>query len=359
MTREVRIIAWIAIFAGIGWLVNLLSPILLPFVAGLAVAYFLEPLVGRLSAHKCPRPLASGLIVIGFYAAVAAGLAALVPLLEIQFQKLAERLPAALALAEARFGPWLADLKTMLGEQDMSDLRDAAGGYAGAVFTAVQNLLGGVWRGGMAVFEILSLIIITPLVAFYMIMQWPKITESVDSLLPVDHAGTIRTQLRAIDDTIAGFVRGQACVCLVLGIWYAAALSILGLDAGLIVGALTGLISFVPYVGAGIGMLTGLALAWAQFGGDFTMIALVAGVFITGQTAESYFLTPRLIGGRIGLHDLWIIFALMAGGALYGFLGVLLAVPSAAVIGVLVRFSIARYRESALYLGVQDSPKRE
>jgi len=357
MSREARIISWLLILVGIGFLLKLLSPILLPFIVGFLIAYLLDPLVEKLDGMGLPRVLASSFILGLFFLILIGGLFALIPLLEDQFQKLIERLPAVIEAVRERIRPWFSQIEIMLGAEKMSDLKDAAGGYVGTVFTTIRKLLVGVWSGGKAIFEILSLIIITPIVAFYLVLQWPSLVRIIDGLLPVDHADTIREQLTQIDLTVAGFVRGQASVCLTLATYYGIGLTLVGLESGLIVGLIAGLISFVPYVGAMVGLLVGVGLAWVQFGGDIAMIGIVAGVFIVGQTIESYVLTPRLVGGRVGLHDLWIIFALMAGGALFGFAGVLLAVPVAAIIGVLVRFSIGRYKESALYLGhdVSDS----
>jgi len=197
---------------------------------------------------------------------------------------------------------------------------------------------------------VLSLIVITPVVAFYLLRDWDRIVERFDSYLPRDAAPTIREQMRAIDTTIAGFVRGQATVCLALAVWYGAALTVVGLKSGLLVGLGAGAISFIPYLGAATGLAVAVAIAWVQFA-SWPMVAVVAVVFVVGQLAESYVLTPRLVGDRIGLHPVWIIFALLAGGALFGFTGVLLAVPVAAVIGVLIRFGLKRYLASPLYTG--------
>lgn len=213
--------------------------------------------------------------------------------------------------------------------------------------------MGGLWSGGLAVFNALSLVVIMPVVAFYLLRDWDRIVAHVDSLLPRDAADTVREQVREIDDRLSGFVRGQASVCLVLGTWYAVGLTIVGLDFGVLVGVGAGLISFVPYLGTALGLIAGLGLAIAQFD-SWLPIGLVAAVFATGQILEGYVLTPRLVGERVGLHPVWVLFALMAGGALLGFTGVLLAVPAAAVIGVLVRFAIGRYLQSPLYRSRKD-----
>jgi len=179
--------------------------------------------------------------------------------------------------------------------------------------------------------------------------DWDRIIEKVDSWLPRDRADLIRGQVRQIDETLAGFARGQALVCLVLGVFYAVGLSVVGLEFGMAVGFVTGLISFVPYFGMLFGFAAGIGIAIAQFG-EIAPVLLVAAVFGAGQIIEGNFLTPKLVGERVGLHAVWIIFALLAGGSLFGFLGVLLAVPIMAVIGVLARFLLAQYLDSPMYV---------
>ena len=194
----------------------------------------------------------------------------------------------------------------------------------------------------------LRLLVITPLVAFYLLRDWDRIVARIDSLLPSRIRPIVREQAKEIDDILAGFVRGQATVCLLLGVFYAVGLSLAGLDFGVIVGLGTGLISFIPYFGMTIGLVTGMGIAVAQFA-DWVPIAIVAGVFAVGQVLEGNVITPRLVGNRVRLHPVWVIFAVLAGGALFGFTGILLALPAAAVIGVLVRFAVSRYQGSSLF----------
>ena len=217
----------------------------------------------------------------------------------------------------------------------MKGIREAAGTYAGKIANWLTQILASLWNGGVAVFNVFSLIIITPIVAFYLLRDWDVINAKVDSWLPRQNAPTIREQFLAIDGTIAGFVRGQSTVCLVLAALYGISLTVIGLKSGLMVGIGAGLISFVPYLGAAMGMVIGVGIAIVQFP-EWSMVAIVGGVFLVGQILESYVLTPRLVGNRIGLHPVWIIFALLAGGALMGFAGVLIAVPAAAAIGALL-----------------------
>ena len=249
-----------------------------------------------------------------------------------------------------RAQPLIERLHTQLTDEQVAKLKDAAGGYAGEAVKWVTQFVKGLLSGGVAFFQLISLLIITPLVSFYLLRDWDRIVERFDALLPRDMAPTIRAQMAAIDATVAGWVRGQATVCLILGIWYGLGLTAVRLEFGLVVGFITGLVSFIPYFGCGIGLVVALGIAFAQFGIGAKM-AMVVAVFVIGQIVEGYVLTPRLVGEKVGLHPVWVIFALFAGGALFGFTGVLLAVPVAAVIGVLIRFAISRYKESSLYRG--------
>lgn len=345
--RLANILLILAVF---GILLYLLKSVLLPFVAGILVAYFLDPLADRLERAGCSRTLATAIITAGFFLAVGLGIVVIFPLLQDQIVGLAHRMPAVIDAVRERAQPLIERLHTQLTDEQVAKLKDAAGGYAGEAVKWVTQFVKGLLSGGVAVFQLISLLIITPLVSFYLLRDWDRIVERFDTLLPRDMAPTIREQMAAIDATVAGWVRGQATVCLILGIWYGLGLTVVGLEFGLVVGFLTGLISFIPYFGCGIGLVVALGIALAQFGIG-AKIVMVVGVFAIGQIVEGYILTPRLVGEKVGLHPVWVIFALFAGGALFGFTGVLLAVPVAAVIGVLIRFAISRYKESELYRG--------
>lgn len=348
MSRRTLIL--FAVVGGAGLLLYLLSGVLLPFVAGLLVAYFLDPVADRLERLGCSRTLATTAITVSFFVLVVAVAAVLLPLLQGQVMGLVGKTPAAVSALREQAGPLLERLQTTLTEEQVARLRDAAGSYAGEAARWLGALIGRVLSGGAAFFQILSLLVITPLVSFYLLRDWDRIVTRFDELMPRDIAPDVRAQLREIDRTIAAWVRGQATVCVLLGAWYGIGLTLIGLEFGLGVGFLTGLISFVPYFGMGLGLAVALGIAFAQFSG-FMPFALVAGVFAAGQVVDAYLLTPRLVGEKVGLHPVWVIFALLAGGALFGFTGVLLAVPVAAVVGVVVRYAIARYRDSSYYLG--------
>jgi len=332
----------------------LFQGILLPFVAGLAAAYFLDPVTDRLEKVSRSRTVATVLAMFGFYVAICAFFLLFWPLLESQITAFAERLPGYLEEIRETVVPYLTGVFAELSPETVGKVKAAAGAEAGKVLTWLGGLAEHVWSGGLVLFNLLSLAIITPIVTFYLLRDWDKIVRQVDGWFPRAHAKTIREQFHEIDRTLAGFVRGQAMVCLLLAIFYGVGLTLAGLDFGLIVGIATGLISFVPYFGMLIGFAIGITLALLQFA-DWLPVGVVASVFLLGQVIEGNFLTPKLVGDRVGLHPVWIIFALMAGGALAGFLGVLLAVPVAAVLGVLARFAIRRYQASAYYLETAES----
>jgi predicted PurR-regulated permease PerM len=230
-------------------------------------------------------------------------------------------------------------------------LSKQASSVAATAFGWATGAIRKIWDSGMALFDVLSILFIAPVVSFYMLRDWPVMVHRVDSWLPRRNAKTIRRLVHQMDDALSGFVRGQAMVCVALGAIYAIALTVAGLNFGLFIGFTAGILSFIPYVGSLIGLASGLLVAWFQFDGELSRVALIAGIFAVGQFVEGNFLTPRLVGEKVGLHALWILFALMAGGALLGFTGVMIAVPVAAVTGVLVRFALQEYLQSSYYTG--------
>jgi predicted PurR-regulated permease PerM len=316
----------------------------------MAVAYLLNPVVERLERRKLSRTAATLIITLAFCLAVATVLMIVAPVLAGQLLGFARRLPQYADALRQRVLPLIELAKDALPPGTVEKLQATAMDYVGPAANWLAQVVLRLIGGGVVLVNLLSLAVITPIVAFYMLHDWPHIVTHVDTLLPRRHAATIREQIRLVDRTLAGFLRGQATVCLILACFYGVGLSLAGLDFGLALGIATGLISFVPYVGMGLGLVVGLSLALVQFH-SWLGVGLVAAVFAAGQFIEGNFLTPRLVGERVGLHPAWIIFALLAGGAMFGFLGILLAVPVAAVVGVGVRFAQARYLASAYYLG--------
>lgn len=350
MTRTQRAITWGTGLLLALMLVHLLSSILLPFVAGMAVAYFLDPVADRLEARGVSRLWATTTITLLFFAIVGLGLAMLFPLLQRQIVAIADRIPDIIALIQVAVEQAQSYVETVLPADTMQRAGDAASDYSGTLIGWLKTVATKIWSGGMALFQLISMILIMPIVSFYMLLEWDHIVARVDHLLPRKQAPVIREQLSLIDQTISAFVRGQASVCLTLAAYYGIALTVIGLETGLLIGLGAGLVSFIPYVGAMTGISIGVGVALVQFS-DLSPVLGVAAIFVVGQICESYLLTPKLVGSKVGLHDLWIIFALMAGGTLFGFTGVLLAVPTAAIVGVLIRFSISRYLDSPLYHG--------
>lgn len=345
-TRQIwSYLAGLAIFC---FLLYILRGVLLPFVAGALVAYFLDPVADRLEAMGCSRTLAVTIITAAFFIILAALILLLVPVLQSQITGFIQRLPDYFEVLRGQIQPLLERLNDGLPGGELDQLRSLAKTYAGDAMQWLGQILSRIWAGGMALVNLLSLVIIMPLVAFYMLRDWDLIVAKVDSMVPRRMAPTVREQAAEIDRTLAAFVRGQATVCLILGAFYAIGLSLVGLDFGLVVGLGTGLISFIPYFGMAIGLVAGMGIAVAQFS-DWVPIAMVAGVFAVGQVLEGNFITPRLVGEKVGLHPVWVIFAVLAGGALFGFTGVLLSLPVAASIGVLVRYAVSRWQDSADY----------
>ena len=332
-------------------LVYLLRGVLLPFVAGMAVAYFLDPVVDRFETWRMSRTFATSLVTFLFFAILLVVILLVAPVIQEQVIRFAERLPGYIANVRELLLPLVDQGLAGLALDRGQSMPGAVAGVALEAVDIVGALLSRLWSGGLAVINLLSLIFITPVVAFYLLRDWDRIVARVDSWLPHQYAPAIRELMAEIDQVLAGFVRGTGTVCLILGIFYAAALSLVGLDFGLIVGLGAGLISFVPFVGALVGLVVSGGLALIQFWPDYLHILLVVTIFAAGQIIEGNLLTPRLVGGRIGVHPVWVIFALLAGATLFGFVGVLIAVPAAAAVGVLARFGVGRYLKSQLYLG--------
>ncbi len=339
---------WLGALVVFFLLVHLLSPILLPFAAGSAIAYFLDPAVSRLERWHVPRTLATVLALLLFVVLLLAVFALLVPLVRLQAAELSSRVPGLVDAARGRLAQLMQFAQRHLAPEDFAKARDALGNAVGDIAGWLARLLQSVLTSGIALANLLSLIFITPIVAFFLLRDWERIVRRVDSWLPRQHLATIREQAKIVDATLAGYVHGQLLVCLGVGIYYAAALSLIGLEFGLIIGVLAGILTFIPYVGFATGLVLALSLALIQFGSFSGLLAVIV-VFAIGQVLESNILAPKLVGQRVHLHPVWVIFALLAFGSVFGFLGVLLALPTAAVIGVLVRFMLARYLASSLY----------
>lgn len=324
-----------------------LGDVMLPFILGMAIAYCLDPLADRLEAVGFNRIWAT--VTITFLAALLFIMAALlvVPALVEQ------------ALALVNVAPQLfQDLQTFLTERfpslvnEDSKLRQSLNDLGAAIQARGGELLDGLIASLQNVLNVVVLVVLVPVITFYLLLDWDRMVEKIDDLLPRDHAPVVRRLAGQIDDTLAAFIRGQGTVCLILGTFYAVALMVVGLQFGLVVGFVAGLISFIPYVGALVGGVLAIGLAIFQFWGEWWMIGAVAAIFAVGQMMEGNVLTPNLVGSSVGLHPVWLIFALSAFGTMFGFVGMLVAVPVAASIGVLARYGISQYKDGRLYRGV-------
>lgn len=324
-----------------------LGDVILPFVLGGAIAYFLDPLADRIERMGASRALATTVITLGAVLVFVMMALLVVPLLVQQAISLFETAPRLFqdlqAFLTTQF-PSIVDEDSVLRQSLISvgeTIRERGGELLNTVLTSVNSLVG-----------IVLLFVIVPVVAFYLLYDWDHMVARIDDLLPRDHAPTIRQLAAEIDRTLASFIRGMGTVSLILGTYYAVALMLVGLQFGLIVGALAGLVTFIPYVGALLGGALAIGLALFQFWGDWLSIGLVAGIFVLGQVVEGNVLTPKLVGSSVGLHPVWLIFALSVFGSIFGFVGMLVAVPVAAVIGVVARFGIGGYKRSLLYRGI-------
>jgi predicted PurR-regulated permease PerM len=340
---------WLLILAALVAVLWLFKPVLLPFLAGLAIAYFLEPLVSKLEKRKVPRWAGALIVLSGFLLIMVAIILLLLPLLNSQIGALVNSLPDYIGKIRESYLPWAQVWLARFSPDDVAKIKDAATQSGGDAVGWVSDTVKHIVSGGFALIDAVALSILTPVTAFHVLRDWRKLTDVIDQMIPRRHYAVIREQMAAIDETLSGFVRGQAIVCLILGFIYSTGLALNGLKYGATVGIIAGILTIIPYVGTVFGWLTSVILACVQFDGDWLRIGLVVAVFAVGHFFEAYVLTPRFVGHRVGLHPVWILFALIAGVKLMGFMGVLIAVPTAAVIGVLVRFAFRQYHESAVY----------
>lgn len=348
MTADRKLLIWAVVLAASVLIIYTLSSVLFPFIAGMAIAYLLDPVADRLEERGVGRGWATAIILGAFIAIVGVVILLLAPVLYEQAVGLAAQLPEIVDQLTAFLKSKISELRRTLSPKQMETLKEAAGEQAGDVFRWLTNQVGEIWGSGLALLNALSVLVITPVVAFYLLRDWDRLVAALNALLPEDAAETIRHQMAEIDRTLSGFVRGQGSVCLVLAAWNGIGLTLVGLNFGLVVGIASGLLSFIPYFGTALGFIAGIGLALAQFD-SWVPVLLVFLVCTTGQLLEGFVLTPKLVGDQVGLHPVWVMFALMAGGGLLGFTGILIAVPAAAVIGVMVRFLIEQYISSPLF----------
>lgn len=336
--------------------------ILPPFIIAIAIGYLLDPVASRLQSFGLSRLMATLLILVGFAVIVALTLVLVVPVLAHQLLAFISQLPELLnklATLLQSAVEWFSNgyLGAILERFGLSPEKaaGAAGNPGALVGDAARTgaaFLNSLLSRGLAVISIFSLLVVLPVVAFYMLLDWDKMIGTIDSLIPLRHRETAHQLGREIDHAIAGFLRGQSLVCLFLGTWYGLGLSLIGLNYGLLIGITGGFLSFIPYAGSLTVLIVSAIVALVQNWPHWQLFAMAMGVVLIGQFLEANVLSPKLVGDKVGVHPVWLIFALLAFGELMGFVGLLIAVPLAAATAVILRFAIRRYRSSEFYLGM-------
>jgi predicted PurR-regulated permease PerM len=339
---------WIAALAAGVAVVVLLRDILLPFVAGVALAYLLNPMVNRLERLGVNRAVAALGIIGLFFICVAGVMVLVIPIIGDEVATLIDKFPVYIgqlqAFANDPSRPWL---RKIIGK-GMNEAQQSLGDLATLGADWIPSVLRSLWSDSRALISTFSLLVVTPIVTIYLLNDWDGLIAAIDRSVPVAQRETVRTLSREIDDTLAGFLRGQGTICLILALFYASALRLIGLNHGLLIGLAAGLISFIPYLGSLIGLVLSLCVVVLQFWPNWTMIPVVLGIFVGGQAIADYALAPYLTASRINLNPVWVMFAIAAFGYLFGFVGLLIAVPLAAAIGVVIRYAMLQYQASQL-----------
>lgn len=329
----------------------------MPFLTGLLVAYAMNPAVSRFEKWGFSRTLSTTFMIFSFFLLIGLLLFIAIPFIQAELLYLASRIPQYGDRILTAVKPLIDEVSHYIEPTDIEKLRSLASSYLVDVVTWGVKFLTKVLTSSLALANLISLIVITPITAFYFLRDWKKIIEAIDNWLPRPYEPTVKKLFIEINSTIGSFARGQALVCISLALYYSVMLTIIGLDFSIVVGLVIGVMAFIPYVGAIIGLLLSMGIAFAQYT-EWSSIGLVGVIFVVGQTIEAYIFVPYLVGDRIGLHPVWVLFALLAGGFLYGFVGILFALPIAAAIGVLVRHGLEFYLKSPYYLGQRSSSKK-
>ncbi|MGI3902324.1 MAG: AI-2E family transporter [Janthinobacterium lividum] len=367
MSLQRQLLIWIAMLALAVLALYTLSGVLAPFLAGITVAYFLDPLACKLERLGLNRLGATALIMLLSLAVVLVVLVLLLPILAHQLTSFVINLPGIAAkLQDLLIAQGAALVETYGGETlrklgvggpiTSADVQGSLGSVVGQATNYAIGFVNSIWSGSRALFGLFSLLVITPVVAFYILLDWRRMIGAIDGWVPIHQRDIVRAIARDIDRALAGFVRGQTIVSLILGAWYATGLTMAGLNFGFLLGIAGGFFSFVPYFGSLTVLIVATAVATVQSWPDWHLIAMVAGTVMAGQVLEGYVLGPYLVGNSIGLHPVWLMFSLVVCSALFGVAGLLVAVPLSAAVGVLSRFALRRYLQSPLYTGEEDGP---
>lgn len=342
-------VVWLLLFVLFCAAVYTLRSVLLPFVLGIVLGYLFDPLATKLQKLKISRTFATVLVFLIVILIAVPLFMMLISAIDTQLSVFIAAAPKYMASFAEKTEPFFKRMQDYFPSLAGDNLKEMFSQNISHAFQISGKLLQSLFKNGMAVFNIISLLLITPIVTFYMLRDWDTFIKKVDNLLPRQSKKTIRELFSQIDKALSGFIRGQVSVCVILGTYYALSLKLIGLEFGVLIGFIAGLISFIPYVGSITGFVLSVILALSQFSG-FTKVIEVIVIFIVGQFVEGNFLTPKLVGDKIGLHPVWVMFSLLAGGVLLGFLGLMIAVPLAAVISILLKAFLEKYKKSPLYL---------
>jgi predicted PurR-regulated permease PerM len=366
MITQRQIGFWLVVLVVFALAIYLLRGVMMPFAAGLALGYLLDPVVGRLVRLGLGRLGATLLILVLFLSAFATIIILLLPVLGRQLSAFIDKLPTYAVQLQILFADEGSRLSNLLGADLLNwlglsggvspaDIQKSISEFAGQGAQWLGSFLRSLWSGGAAIVSLASLVVVTPVVAFYILLDWNRMVAAIDSWIPIPHRPTVRGVAREVDKALSGFVRGQSLVCLFLGLWYGLGLSLIGLNFGFLIGFSAGVLSFIPYVGSLSALVLSIAVALVQGWPSLKLLALALAVVISGQFLEGNVLSPKLVGASVGLHPVWLMFALFAFGSLFGFTGLIIAVPLAATFGVLARFGLRQYLASPIYRGEEAS----
>ena len=351
MSLKEKLFIWLGLFIIMIAFIYAVKSILLPFVVAIIAAYFLDPAADKLEDMGLSRFVSTLTITIIFFLLVVLLSVLMMPLIYDQLVSFFNKIPEYTKYLQSEIIPKFSNILEKVDPEAVKNIQNSAGEISKYFLKISATIATEIWNSGVAILNLLSLLFITPIVTFYILRDWDIMMEKISGWLPKKHKQTVLEQIRLINITLAGYIRGQTNVCLMLGVFYAIGLMLVGLDFGLIIGLATGILSFIPYVGLLVGMTVGICVAFVQFGGldGLLSIGMVAAIFVIGQVIEGNFVSPKLVGDKVGLHPVWIMFGMLAGASLFGFVGILISVPLTAVIGVLVRFALSKYLNSNLY----------
>jgi len=351
MTLRNQVLIWIAFFVVLILLLWLFRGILLPFVVGAALAYLLNPLVNQLQRWKFNRVAATSVVLLCVITIIVSLFFMLVPLIGQQIIGLIQRAPGYVSDLQGLIARWSPEINEWLGPERAAQLQASISDLARAALGFIATLPAELVSIGYTGASVIGIAVLTPVVSFYLLLDWEGMVRGLQGLLPKEHKGEINGILNDIDKSMAGVIRGQGGVLLIDAAFYATALSLIGLNFGLAVGLIAGLLSFVPFMGFAVGFCLSVGIALVQFWPNWWMVVAVCAIFGGWQFIEGNILYPKLVGSSININPVWLMFALLAFGALFGFVGLLLAVPLAAIVGVLVRYGVRKYKASPLYTG--------